>query len=210
MPQYIRPSRLPTVKPSRLQREQPGRRRRGSARRRPGSDGRGQGGRPPESQSERRVARTTTPPATTRGRILIVDDEPAIRLICRINLQFEGFETLEAEDGQAALALAERERPDLILLDVMMPPPSGWEVAEKLAQRAATRDIPIVFLTARAEAMDERRGYELGGVGYVQKPFEPEQLPHFVEHVLDRVGRGEREDLRAEWLAALERREPGA
>jgi two-component system, OmpR family, alkaline phosphatase synthesis response regulator PhoP len=132
-------------------------------------------------------------------RILIVDDESAIRLICRLNLGSSGFATLEAGDGDSALALAREERPDLILLDVMLPGKDGWEVAEELAASAETREIPILFLSARSDRMDESRGYELGGVDYITKPFDPNEMTDRVREIIDRVRRGERDELRREW-----------
>ena len=135
--------------------------------------------------------------------MLIVDDEQAIRLICRVNLRSAGFDTLEASDGEAALALARAERPDLILLDLMLPAVDGWRVAEELAASEDTREIPIVFLSARSEAADEHRGHELGGVGYITKPFDAAALPDVVAHMIDRVRRGEREAIRREWLEEL-------
>jgi CheY-like chemotaxis protein len=77
-----------------------------------------------------------------------------------------------------------------------MPGLDGWDVARELAQDAATRDIPVVFLTARAEAADRRRGAQLGGVGYVVKPFDPVGIGEVVEDVIERVGRGERAELK--------------
>jgi two-component system, OmpR family, alkaline phosphatase synthesis response regulator PhoP len=129
-------------------------------------------------------------------RVLVVDDEHSIRLLCRVNLAASGMEVLEAGDGHAALELARRERPDLILLDVMMPGLDGWSVARELAADKATKDIPVIFLTARAEPADRRLGEQLGGVGYVVKPFDPVGIGELVEEVLTRVGRGEREQLR--------------
>jgi CheY-like chemotaxis protein len=128
--------------------------------------------------------------------VLVVDDEQSIRLLCRVNLGASGMEVLEADDGNAGLELARSEQPDLILLDVMMPGLDGWDVARELAQDAATRDIPVVFLTARAEAADRRRGAQLGGVGYVVKPFDPVGIGEVVEDVIERVGRGERAELK--------------
>jgi two-component system alkaline phosphatase synthesis response regulator PhoP len=126
-------------------------------------------------------------------RVLVVDDERSIRLLCRVNLSASGMDVLEAENGTTALELARRERPDLVLLDVMMPDLDGWTVARELADDERTREIPIVFLTARAEAADKRMGQQLGGVGYVVKPFDPVTIGEFVERVIDRVERGERE-----------------
>ena len=126
-------------------------------------------------------------------RVLVVDDERSIRLLCRVNLSASGIDVLEADNGTTALELARRERPDLVLLDVMMPDLDGWTVARELADDERTREIPIVFLTARAEAADKRMGQQLGGVGYVVKPFDPVTIGEFVERVIDRVERGERE-----------------
>jgi CheY-like chemotaxis protein len=135
--------------------------------------------------------------------VLIVDDEQAIRLVCRVNLRAAGFETLEASDGTTALALARSERPDLILLDIMLPGLDGWSVAEELASNEETREIPIVFLSARSEAGDVRRGHALGGLGYITKPFDAAALPETVARAIDAVRRGERESLRREWLDEL-------
>jgi DNA-binding response OmpR family regulator len=124
-----------------------------------------------------------------------VDDERSIRLLCRVNLSASGIDVLEAENGTKALELARRERPDLVLLDVMMPDVDGWTVARELAEDDRTREIPVVFLTARAEAADKRMGQQLGGVGYLVKPSDPVTIGDFVEGVIERVERGEREQL---------------
>ena len=131
----------------------------------------------------------------TPAPVLLVDDEPAIRTICRVNLEGDGFPVLEAKDGAEALAEVRRQRPALVLLDVMMPGLDGWKVAEQLAADAQTRDIPVVFLSARAASEDRLRAQELGAVGYVVKPFDPLELAGTIRRVLDRVARGEREQL---------------
>ena len=123
--------------------------------------------------------------------------------MCRVNLRNAGFETLEAGDGPEALALARSERPDLILLDIMLPAMDGWRVAAELAAHDKTKDIPIVFLSARSETADLRRGHELGAVGYIRKPFDAGVLPDVVAQTIERVERGEREDVRREWLEDL-------
>jgi DNA-binding response OmpR family regulator len=133
--------------------------------------------------------------AGTARRVLVVDDENAIRMLCRVNLSASGIDVLEAENGTTALELARRERPDLVLLDVMMPDVDGWTVARELAEDDETREIPIVFLTARAEAADKRMGQQLGGVGYLVKPFDPVTIGDYVEGVIERVERGERAQL---------------
>jgi DNA-binding response OmpR family regulator len=124
--------------------------------------------------------------------------------VCRLNLQTAGFDTLEAEDGAAALALARAERPDLILLDIMLPEVDGWRVAEELAAKPETQEIPILFLSARSDRADESRGHALGGVGYIMKPFDPLALAETVRTALERSRRGEREQMRAEWARTLE------
>jgi DNA-binding response OmpR family regulator len=136
-------------------------------------------------------------------RVLVIDDEAPIRLLCRVNLEAEGMEVLEASDGPTGLEQARAAEPDVLLLDVMMPGLDGWQVAEQLLEDDATRSIPIVFLTARAEFRDRARGFDLGGIGYVTKPFNPLELAPLVEDMLLRVGRGERDELRGEKLAEL-------
>jgi DNA-binding response OmpR family regulator len=136
-------------------------------------------------------------------KVLVIDDEAPIRLLCRVNLEAEKMIVLEAEEGPSGLELARSERPDVILLDVMMPAMDGWEVLQRLLEDEATREIPIVFLTARAELRDRARGLDLGGVDYVTKPFNPLELAPLVRGVLERVSRGEREALRRERIAEL-------
>ncbi len=136
-------------------------------------------------------------------RVLVIDDEAPIRLLCRVNLEAEGMQVLEAADGPTGLELARGETPDVILLDVMMPGLDGWGVAEALLEDERTASIPIIFLTARAEFRDRARGLDLGGVDYVTKPFNPLELAPLVQDVLDRVDRGERDELRREKLAEL-------
>ena len=136
-------------------------------------------------------------------RVLVIDDEAPIRLLCRVNLEAEGMEVLEAADGPSGLEKARAERPDVILLDVMMPGLDGWRVAEELLDDERTEHIPIVFLTARAELRDRARGIDLGGVDYVTKPFNPIELAPLVRELTTRVARGERDDLRREKLTEL-------
>jgi DNA-binding response OmpR family regulator len=145
-----------------------------------------------ESGYERRVT-----------RVLVIDDEAPIRLLCRVNLEAEGMQVYEAGDGQSGLTKAREEQPDVILLDVMMPEMDGWQVAEELFADKRTDGIPIIFLTARAEVRDRARGLDLGGVDYVTKPFNPVELAPLVEELVQRVEAGEREDLRREKIAEL-------
>jgi DNA-binding response OmpR family regulator len=136
-------------------------------------------------------------------RVLVIDDESPIRLLCRVNLEAEGMDVLEAADGPSGLEKARAEIPDVILLDVMMPGLDGWRVAEELLEDERTESIPIVFLTARAELRDRARGIDLGGVDYVTKPFNPVELAPLVRDLIARVERGERDELRREKLTEL-------
>ncbi len=136
-------------------------------------------------------------------RVLVIDDEAPIRLLCRVNLEAEKMEVLEAGDGPTGLEQARNEHPDVILLDVMMPALDGWRVAEQLLEDERTREIPIIFLTARAEFRDRARGLDIGGVDYVTKPFNPLELAPLVRELLARIERGERDELRREKLAEL-------
>jgi DNA-binding response OmpR family regulator len=141
----------------------------------------------------------------TGRRVLVIDDERSIRLLCRVNLAASGMEVIEADNGRAGLELARKERPDLVLLDVMMPDVDGWAVARELAADETTRDIPVVFITARADPADRRLGVQLGGVGYLVKPFDPVAIAEVVEDVLARIERGEREQLRRDISSDPER-----
>jgi two-component system alkaline phosphatase synthesis response regulator PhoP len=120
------------------------------------------------------------------SRILIVDDEPEIVRGLEDNLRFEGYQTLSASNGADGLALALREGPDLVLLDIMMPQLSGWDVLRGL--RAKQIDVPVIMLTARGEEVDRVLGLELGADDYVTKPFSLRELLARVRAVLRRPG----------------------
>jgi two-component system, OmpR family, alkaline phosphatase synthesis response regulator PhoP len=135
--------------------------------------------------------------------VLVIDDEAPIRLLCRVNLEAEGMDVLEASDGPTGLEQARENTPDVVLLDVMMPGLDGWRVAEQMLQDERTSDIPIIFLTARAEFRDRARGLDIGGVDSVTKPFNPLELAPLVRDLLERIERGERDELRGEKLAEL-------
>ncbi|MBI1734649.1 MAG: response regulator transcription factor [Candidatus Rokubacteria bacterium] len=120
------------------------------------------------------------------ARILIVDDEPEIVRGLADNLKFEGHEAVSATNGAEALAAVEREAPDLVILDIMMPVMSGWDVAKDLRRRGI--DVPIIMLTARGEEVDRVLGLELGADDYVTKPFSLRELLARVRAVLRRPG----------------------
>jgi DNA-binding response OmpR family regulator len=136
-------------------------------------------------------------------KVLVIDDEAPIRLLCRVNLEAEKIDVIEAADGPTGLQMARAERPDVVLLDVMMPGLDGWRVAEELLSAEETSEIPIIFLTARAEFRDRAKGLDIGGVDYVTKPFNPLELAPLVRGLLDRLQRGERDELRAEKIGEL-------
>jgi DNA-binding response OmpR family regulator len=115
-------------------------------------------------------------------KVLIVDDEPDILLMLRINLDAEGYQTALAADGETALRRIDDETPDVVLLDVMMPVMDGWSVLETLSSRA---DSPrVIVLSAKTASRDVRRALDLGAAEYLTKPFEPENLLATVQRVL--------------------------
>jgi two-component system OmpR family response regulator len=127
--------------------------------------------------------------ARTKPLVLAVDDEEHITELLAMGLGFNGFEVERASTGRAALAAVEARRPDLIILDVMMPDLGGFEVAKRLRQneRESTR-IPIIFLTAKDTTTDKVEGLRLGADDYVTKPFSIEELIERVKAVLRRTG----------------------
>jgi two-component system chemotaxis response regulator CheY len=116
--------------------------------------------------------------------VLIVDDDPAIRLLCAVNLSAEGLQVLEAEDGLAGLAQARREHPDLVLTDVKMPGLDGFQPAEALRRDERTRWISLIFLTGEAGHANAERARALGALAYLTKPFDPCALASFVAQEL--------------------------
>lgn len=119
-----------------------------------------------------------------KRKILIVEDEKNIVDILKFNLKKEGFDTVEAYDGKQALEMVEREKPDLILLDIMLPEYDGFTVCKKIRQ---TLNTPILMLTAREEEVDKVLGLELGADDYITKPFSPRELMARVKANLRRV-----------------------
>jgi two-component system, OmpR family, alkaline phosphatase synthesis response regulator PhoP len=109
-------------------------------------------------------------------RILVIDDEHDVLMMCRVNLEFEGHEVVEAADGEEGLRLAVETRPDLIILDLMLPQQDGFTVLARLQARRETRRIPVVLLTAKTAEEDQVRGWREGADEYVTKPFSPAAL----------------------------------
>jgi two-component system phosphate regulon response regulator PhoB len=126
-----------------------------------------------------------------KGKILIVDDEEDILELVRFNLKKEGYETTCVESGEKALKCAQKERFDLMVLDLMLPGLDGLEVTQMLKANAATKNLPIVMLTARGEEADVVAGLEMGADDYITKPFSPRILSARVKAVLRRKSTAE-------------------
>ena len=116
--------------------------------------------------------------------ILVADDDPVIVRLLQVNFKLDGYDVETASHGEEALRKAMELRPALILLDVMMPGVDGWEVARRLKADEETQDIPVLFLSARAQEEDRRRGMDLGVREYVTKPFDPGELVELVQRCL--------------------------
>ncbi len=117
-------------------------------------------------------------------RVLAVDDDPVIRQLLEINLELEGYEVRLASDGVEAVEAAREFRPDLILLDVMMPRMDGWQACATIREDADLAEIPVVFLSARAQDADVEKGEALGAAAYLTKPFDPGDLLDLVAELV--------------------------
>ena len=135
--------------------------------------------------------------------MLAVDDDPGFRLLCRTSLEDAGLEVVEAANGDEALAQVHAVRPDAILLDILMPGVSGWDVAAVLLDDPATTEIPIIFISALTGPGNSLRAFELGAADYLTKPFDADALGSTVRGVLDQIARGERSALIAERIEVL-------
>jgi two-component system, OmpR family, phosphate regulon response regulator PhoB len=120
------------------------------------------------------------------GRVLVVDDEPDVLLLCRLNLQQRGQEVLEASEGSRALELARERHPDVIVLDLMLPGMTGYEVLETLKEDVQTSDIPVLVLTAKSLRADRERSHGLGASNFLTKPFLPNELCEMVESLVSK------------------------
>jgi DNA-binding response OmpR family regulator len=118
--------------------------------------------------------------------VLVADDEEDIRALVAFRLDRAGYDVITAEDGEEALTLATTRLPDLIVLDMMMPKANGLEVTRSLRGLDATKDIPVILLTARAQEADVASGFEAGVDDYVKKPFSPKDLQLRVQALLER------------------------
>jgi phosphate regulon transcriptional regulator PhoB len=125
--------------------------------------------------------------AAREQKILVIEDEPDIRKLVQYNLAQEHFSVLEAEDGEEALKLLQREKPNLIILDLMLPGLSGMELCKLLRQRSDTARVPILMLTAKAGEADRIVGLEMGADDYLAKPFSPREMVARVRAILRRA-----------------------
>jgi len=112
----------------------------------------------------------------SRGRILVVDDEIYIVHILDFSLGMEGYEVVTALDGEQALQKAKETKPDLIVLDIMMPKMDGYETCKALKANPDTKDIPVILLSAKGRNVDQQTGYDVGAEDYITKPFSPRKL----------------------------------
>ncbi|HVF53846.1 MAG TPA: response regulator [Actinomycetota bacterium] len=117
-------------------------------------------------------------------RVLVCDDDPVILRLLEVNLELEGYDVLSAHHGEMAFKIALEEVPDLVILDIMMPRLDGYQTAEKLRANDVTKNIPVVFLSAKAQQSDIDKGNASGVDAYLTKPFDPSELIEVVERLV--------------------------
>jgi CheY-like chemotaxis protein len=142
-------------------------------------------------------------------RVLVVDDDAAIRMLCAVNLEIEGLVVLEAADGQRGLEQARSGHPDLVVTDVTMPGLDGFDLAEALRRDVRTREIPLIFLSGEANPANADRARKLGALAYLTKPFDPPALASLVAGELGRAGELQQAPA-VPLLAAVAERHPAA
>lgn len=142
---------------------------------------------------------------TEKQTVLVVDDEPDVLLLCRVNLEFEGYEVVTASDGVAGLERCRQLRPDVVLLDVMMPRMDGWQTLEAIKADEQLTHIPVVMLTAKVQDEDQIHGWSAGAAEYITKPFSPLSLTRVIADVIanDPAAEAERRALIIEKLRVL-------
>jgi len=119
-----------------------------------------------------------------KGKILVCDDEVYILHILDFSLGAEGFDVITANNGEMAIQKAKQERPNLIVLDIMMPVLDGYETLKQLKREPETKDIPVILLTAKGRDVDKRLGFEVGATDYIVKPFSPSRLIERIEEII--------------------------
>jgi two-component system alkaline phosphatase synthesis response regulator PhoP/two-component system response regulator VicR len=128
-------------------------------------------------------------------KILVVDDERHIVRLVQVNLERAGYTVVTAYDGREALQKVDAEHPDLIVLDVMMPYMDGFETVKRLRANPATRDLPVIMLTAKAQDQDVFQGYSHGVDIYLTKPFNPIELLTFIKRIFTEQGSDDDDDV---------------
>jgi DNA-binding response OmpR family regulator len=123
---------------------------------------------------------------SAQKKILVVDDEKALVSLVALHMRTAGHDVLIAHDGWAAIDMCKRDKPDLIILDLMLPKLNGWEVCRRLRGDDATKDVMVVMLSARSDDVDKLRGFSAGADDYVTKPFSPRELVARVNRILAR------------------------
>ena len=142
---------------------------------------------PPSKRRSEGPAGAAADRAALKPLVLVVEDEPALVTLLRYNFEAAGYEVATALDGDEALTAIAERRPDLVVLDWMLPSTSGLEVCRQIRRKAETRDVPVIMLTARGEEADRVRGLDSGADDYVTKPFSPAELVARVRAVLRRA-----------------------
>lgn len=123
-----------------------------------------------------------------RRKILSIEDEPDIQKLLRIALNCRGrYQVVTVDNGLAGLELAEKENFDLIILDALTPVMDGYETCKRLKENPTTKEIPVIFLTAKTQAKEIEKGLALGALDYLTKPFDPLELPNQIEEILERI-----------------------
>lgn len=135
-----------------------------------------------QEQASSEATRRPGPP-----RVLVVDDDPAIRLVCATNLQLDGYQVLEAANGQEGLELALDHVPDVVLLEISMPVLDGFGLAAALQENERTRELPLIFLTAEDDPLIKAKAFETGAHGVIPKPFNPRAVTSSIERVVAHV-----------------------
>ena len=120
----------------------------------------------------------------SKGKILVVDDEIYIVHILDFSLGMEGYEVITALDGEQALEKVKAEKPDLIVLDIMMPKLDGYEVCKNIKSSAETQHIPVILLSAKGRNVDQKLGFDVGADDYITKPFSPRKLVERINQLL--------------------------
>jgi DNA-binding response OmpR family regulator len=128
----------------------------------------------------------TSEARSDQALVLVADDDEDIRKLVTFRLERAGYAVVAARDGEEALRLTTERRPDLVVLDVMMPKLTGYDVTRRLREQEETKDIPVILLTARVQEADVARGFEAGADDYMKKPFSPQELRARVQAILGR------------------------